>query len=207
MKNTRKILVCSLLLLCCLPGCAPAFAQRHEVGLTLGRFVESRRTSAGSALKLKSGTALQANYGYRLAKRPGVSVLAEVHLLASPLRDITSGIRSATRDFATLYVTPGIRVKLLPELPVSPYLAVGGGYAQYEHSDFQIDGQPNPAPHRVHRGALDFGGGIDIKVWRFLGIRAEIRDFYTGSPNFNTLVSGGQHNVVAGGGFLLAWGR
>ena len=29
------------------------------------------------------------------------------------------------------------------------------------------------------------------------------RDFYTGSPSVNLTLSGGQHNVVAGGGFVL----
>jgi hypothetical protein len=46
------------------------------------------------------------------------------------------------------------------------------------------------------------------KLWRWIGARGEIRDFYTGSPAYNlTGITGGQHNVVAGGGFVLKWGE
>ncbi len=62
----------------------------------------------------------------------------------------------------------------------------------------------NPAPRFLHRGALDFGGGADVRFWRFIALRGEIRDFFTGSPAYNALsITGGQHNVVAGGGFVL----
>jgi hypothetical protein len=46
------------------------------------------------------------------------------------------------------------------------------------------------------------------KLWRWIGARGEIRDFYTGSPAYNLPgITGGQHNVVAGGGFVLKWGE
>ena len=52
-----------------------------------------------------------------------------------------------------------------------------------------------------------FGGAVDVPVWRWLGVRLEARDFYTGNPSFNAIVnSGGQHNVVLGGGFVLSFG-
>jgi hypothetical protein len=51
-----------------------------------------------------------------------------------------------------------------------------------------------------------FGGGADFPVWQWLGFRVEVRDFYTGSPSFNTPISGGQHNVVAGGGLVFTFG-
>jgi hypothetical protein len=95
-------------------------------------------------------------------------------------------------------------LRFLPLSRVSPWLTVGGGYALYEQSLFQINNQPNPAPRFTHRAAFTFGGGADIILWRFVGLRAEIRDFYSGSPAYNTnAVSGGQHNLVIGGGFVL----
>ncbi len=37
---------------------------------------------------------------------------------------------------------------------------------------------------------------------------SEIRDFYTGNPNLKArLAASGQHNVVAGGGFVLRFGH
>ena len=78
----------------------------------------------------------------------------------------------------------------------------------YEQSLLTIGGAPNPAPRYIQRGAFDFGGGVDTKLWRWIGLRGEVRDFYTGAPAYNISgVGGGQHNVVAGGGFVLRWGE
>jgi hypothetical protein len=53
---------------------------------------------------------------------------------------------------------------------------------------------------------VDFGAGIEVHVWRFIALRGEARDFYTGSPAYNiATVSGGQHNVVATGALVLGW--
>ena len=186
------------LLVVCL--CWPLSAQQQEIGLTLGGLVKQDRTG----LSLGSGVALQANYGYRLIGTKVASIYGEVHLLANPQRLVSSADTSVTRDIATLYITPGVRLKFLPGARMSPYIATGGGYAQYEQSTTLLSGTSNSAPRNVFHGAFDYGAGIDWRGWRRLGFRAEIRDFYTGSPAFNSrLISGGQHNVVAGGGLVI----
>jgi len=199
----RKLLLFAFMLAASLE----ASAQTHRLGLTLGRISGPARASAGGDLQLDSGIALQANYGYRFLQRRAFALIGEVHFLANGQREIGSSNPAATRDVATLFVTPGIRVAFGPFGRIVPYAAVGGGYALYEQSFFRIDGASNEAPRFTHRGAFMFGGGVDIPVWRSLGARLEVRDFYTGNPSFNTaLRSGGQHNVVAGGGFVVSWG-
>ena len=95
-------------------------------------------------------------------------------------------------------------MKLFPNRNVAPYLAAGGGWAVYEQSTNTLNGNSNPASRLVNHGTVDFGGGVDFKFWRFVGLRAEIRDFYAGAPSYNTMaIRGGQHNVVAGGGLIL----
>ncbi|MGC4054205.1 MAG: outer membrane beta-barrel protein [Paludibaculum sp.] len=178
-------------------------APRHEIGLTLGGVFGPSRDSGNTKFKPNAGVALQANYGYRLWSNRTVGVYGEAHFLASPNRTVDTGNPNATRDFASLFVTPGVRVKFRPTARISPYAVVGGGYGQFEQSTFLVGGDPNPAARRVHRGVFDFGGGIDSKLWRFVGLRAEIRDFYSGSPLYNAALSGGQHNIVAGGGIVL----
>jgi hypothetical protein len=198
----KKAIAVAVLLLAQVAG-----AQQHEIGLTLGRIVPQSRSAPGGSLDIGSGTALQANYGYRLAGLRNVELWGEAHFLASPLREIESVRRSATRDFASLYVTPGIRVKFAPRSRVCLSAAVGGGYALFEHSLTRLDGSPNAAPRLLHRGALSFGGGLDVRVWRFIGARWEVRDFYSGTPAFNTPVAGGGfHAIVAGGGLVLRFG-
>jgi hypothetical protein len=184
-----------------------AFAQTNEVGLTLGGLFPQDNGTVPNAIRLSGGTSYQANYAHRLLGGR-TSLYGEIHFLANSQRLVGSGNTAATRDVATIYVTPGIRVKFVTDRRLSPYVAVGGGYALYEQSFFRIDGRSNQAPRELHAGAFDFGGGVDIKFWRWIGLRAEARDFYTGSPAYNISgLPGRQHNPVAGGGFVLKWGE
>lgn len=177
---------------------------QHELGLTLGRISGPTRTSPAGALNLDSGIALQANYGYGFWSNRRVSLSAEVHFLANGQREVRSVNPAATRDVATLYVTPGVRVKFAPVSRLSPWVSGGAGYALYEQSFFRIDGVANAAPRFTHRGAIVFGGGVDFPLWHWIGGRAEIHNFYSGNPSLNAVLrSGGQHNVVIGGGILL----
>jgi opacity protein-like surface antigen len=190
-------------------GCLSLPAQKQELGLTLGRLSgPTRSTANGVEIESGSGTALQANYGYRFAKTGAWSWIGEVHFLANGLREFESSNQAVTRDVATIYVTPGLRVKYTGLGRIQPYGTIGGGYALHEQSLNQINGQPNSAPRFTHRGTFAYGGGVDIPVWRWIGARFEVRDFYSGNPSFNVPVRGsGQHNVVVGGGFVLLFGR
>ncbi len=194
-----KILFWTLLALA-----APAWAQRHELAFTLG----STATDVTTALNVRAtaGKALQVNYGYRAWGNGAVSISGEFHFLANPLRQVT-GPAGLTRDFASLYLTPGVRVKVNPNGRIQPFGIIGGGYALYEQSNQTIGGAPNPAPRHTNRGAFTYGGGLDVPVLPWLAIRGDVRDFYTGRPSLNLLnLNGGQHNVVASGGFVFRWG-
>lgn len=185
-----------------------AGAQTHKLGLTLGRIAESTRTATAGDVKLDSGIALQANYGCAFLQHGRFALSAELHFLANGQREIRSANALATRDVASLFVTPGLRVAFMPRGRFVPYVAGGGGYALYEQSVQRLDGGSNQAPRFTHRGAVMFGGGVDVPVWRWLGVRGEVRDFYTGNPSFNSVLrSSGQHNVVMSGGFVLLWGN
>lgn len=199
--RTPTLLLAAMLL----PLVAQEHAPKNELALQLGALAPHSRSGPAS-LQLGSGVALQANYGRRVIDARKVAVYGELHFLASPLRDVTSDVSMATRDVATLYTTLGVRVKFSPLAGFSPYLAAGGGVGWYEQSASQLDGAPNAAPREAVRGAFNFGGGADLRVWRWLALRGEIRDFYTGSPAYNVAtIGGGQHNLVAGAGFVLRW--
>jgi Outer membrane protein beta-barrel domain len=176
---------------------------KHEIGLTLGRLFSQDRVSGATRFELGSGTALQANYGYRFFSSSKVALYGEVHMLANPQRVVTSANRGLTKDVASLFVTPGLRVKFFPRGAVSPYAAIGGGWALFEHSTTTLAGAPNPAPRTASHGVFDFGAGVDVKLWRFVGLRGEVRDFYSGNPSYNVPLQGSQHNLVVGGGFVL----
>jgi opacity protein-like surface antigen len=181
----------------------PVFAQKQELGFTIGHL---RGSDRGLVLRSQGGTALQANYGYRVWENDSIAISAEVHFLASPLRKVT-GLIDSTRDYASLYVTPAVRVKLHPRAHFQPYGAIGGGYALYEQSTTTLGGGPNPVARHIARGALMYGGGIDFPVRKWMGVRGEVRDFYTGVPGYTLNATGRQHNVVSSIGFVLRFGE
>jgi len=163
--------------------------------------VEAKRF-AGCGRGTGSGLASE----LRPPARGKLALYGEINFVTSPLRDVSSSVGAATHDFASLYVTPGIRLKYRPTARISPYVLVGGGYADYEQSVKRIDDQPNQASRELARGVFDFGAGVDVHVWRFVALRGEARDLYSGSPNYNIAsISGGQHNIFITGAFVLRW--
>lgn len=179
---------------------AAVSAGQNEVAFTLGGLTSQDR--------LGGGTALQANYAFRLYEGGASSFLLETHFLASPQRKVGFQDPLATADVASLFVTPAIRVAFAPRSWIQPWISVGGGYALYEQSELTQSGLPNSAPRHIHRGALQYGGGADFRIRPWLALRGEIRDFYTGSPAYNVPNrGGGQHNLVVGGGFVLRFGE
>lgn len=189
--------------------CAQAFGQRHELGLLLGGAKPASRTlqlTPPAKADFSGGLTLYANYGYRLAGNgeTPVALYFEVPFTATPQHQISSVSRVVTRDVATLYLTPGFRLKFGPGRRIQPYVAGGAGYGLFEHSTERLDGAASQAPRRVGRGAFNFGGGVDVPVWRWVALRGEFRDFVSGSPNFNAPVRGSlQHNAMFAGGFSL----
>jgi hypothetical protein len=151
--------------------------------------------------------ALQANYAVPVWAKGPVALLPEVHFLSSPLRNVASANPLSVRDYASLFITPGLRVKFNPGKTVSPWVAAGFGYAQFQSSELLLNGQRSPVRERQHTYAGNFGGGVDVKVWKWLGLRGEIRDFVSPNPRYNVSVTNGQqHNVVIGGGLVLKFG-
>jgi len=181
-------------------------APRNELAFGLGGTPSFSRSDSPQ-LEVGPGVDFQVNYGRRFLTGSRWAIYGEINFVASPTaREITSSATTATHDFASLYITPGIRLKFHPASKISPYAVVGGGYADYEQSFTRLDGQPNQTPRELARGVFDFGAGVDVRVWRSVALRGEARDFYTGSPNYNiTSISGGQHNIVATGALVLRW--
>jgi len=107
-------------------------------------------------------------------------------------------------EYASLYLTPGVRVTIRPRSAVSVFGAVGAGYARYTESQLRADRSPNPAQQDTNAGAIGFGGGVDVRGIGWLGFRGEVRDVYTGARRFSIATPGRRvHNVVASGGLVV----
>jgi Outer membrane protein beta-barrel domain len=184
----------------------PLRAQKQDLALSLGGFVGQTRgfnSPTTGQVNISADKNFGVNYGYRFLHSNAVGLFGELEFVAIPNQRLTTANAIVAQNYASLYVVPGVRVKFFPEARLSPWGALGGGYALYEESVRLSNGQPT-TNRFLNRGVFDFGGGLDFRIFRFIGIRAEVRDFYSGNPKVNVgLNSSTQHNVVSSGGIVF----
>jgi hypothetical protein len=184
---------------------APAKAQSQELTFSLGGIPGQSRGLEGSSSSalISADRTFGINYAHRLTGIGFASLYAEIEFVAIPNRPVSAATAVVPRNYASLYLTPGVQLKFFPGSRVSPWAAVGGGYALYQQSAQLSNGQDSSNKF-LNRGVFDYGGGLDYRLFRFIGLRGEVRDFFSGNPNLNTtLGSSTQHNVVASGGIIL----
>jgi hypothetical protein len=218
-ENKTKLLVG--LLVAVIFWSVPTLAQeKNEVGLVIGGIITPGQTvSPGANLVVPSGTlpnlnitfnsalTLGADYDRNVLHTHGFAISGGLDFLASPL-DVKLDQRPANviNQYAFVFLTPHVRVKFHPSGFISPWLSFGGGYARFRET------APVNTPsfsQGTNTGAFVFGGGLDTRpvlhVLRIpIGFRLEIRDFYSGQPNYNQKTTGNlQNNVAFTGGLLL----
>ena len=181
---------------------AAAFAgSRADVGLLLG---STSASTEAPALRFDRGTTYQATLGWRLWQRAAIDLRLDVPFIATPAFTVLNGVPSLPLEYASLYLTPGVRVTIRPRSAASVFGTVGAGYARYTESQLRADRSPNPAQQDTNAGAIGFGGGVDVRGIGWLGFRGEVRDVYTGARRFSIATPGRRvHNVVASGGLVV----
>lgn len=182
-----------------------ATAQQFELGLSVGALKSGDHTlPATGSIKADTGFAYEVNFAARVYNVHLAALYVEVPFAGTPSTAITSSNPFSPSDYSSFFLTPGLKLKLLPVAPVSPYGFVGAGLARFHSSSSLINGQSNTGDQSATRGAVDFGAGVDWKVMPFFSVRGEVRDFYSGTPRFNINVIGDkQHNVLVSGGVVF----
>ncbi len=180
--------------------CLQAAAQSAEIAvLGGGKFPQGT-----GDFTVEKSPAVQLNFAGRIAHVPLLSAYVEVPVtfgLNSSIRTAIGAPLNIPRNYNSLFVTPGLKVKFAPISPISPYLAGGVGFARLQGSSTLADGSPNP--NRTQNSSVfDIGGGLDFKFFPFLSFRVEVRDYYVGLPTATGL-SKRQHTVVPMGGLVL----
>jgi hypothetical protein len=196
--QTQAILMTVLLM----SGAASAGAQtRFDVGLLLG---STRATDEGTVLSFGRGTTYQATFAWDVWRGDSTKLSIEVPFIASPAFTVLTPGGSLPLEYASLYLTPAARITVFSTSPVSIFGSIGGGYARYSESKLRADRSPNPAQRDTNTGALELGGGVDVRGFGWLGFRGEVRDIYTGARNFSIPTPAPKvHNVVASGGLVV----
>jgi opacity protein-like surface antigen len=209
--GSKRILWLGVLFLAVAAVTVPARAQSQEPGqnqeltFSLGGIPGQTRSFQGSAgaAQISADRSFGINYGYRFLDAKIAALYGELEFVAIPNRALTAASATVPQNYASLYLTPGVRLKFLPGSRLSPWAAIGGGYGLYQQSAQLSNGQ-NTTNKFLNRGVFEYGGGLDYRLFRFIGLRAEVRDFFSGNPNLNAaLNSSTQHNVVASGGIIL----
>lgn len=180
-----KAIICSSVLFCLLLAGASANAQSNDVALTGGGYL-----AASNPLNLGVAWALEGTYAHQLKSVPLVSTSAELPVAGSfhsPIPTL-SGL-TPTSGYSSLFITPGVRLRLAPSFPISPYLSAGIGYARFNSTLLSGATSANGS------AAFDIGGGLDLKILPFISIRGEIRDFNSGGLGLETLAFGRQNNL------------
>ena len=195
-------LLLSLLAVGTLAAQQPISDEKQEFGIIVGELSGGNPTAAGGPLTLDAGVAFEATFARKVSEMKDVAVYWELNALGGPNRYVRGTPTTATHELRSIFVTPGIKLQFTPKETVSPWIAAGGGYAFYNASGTSIGGGPSTAGS-ANTYAVDFGGGADFALGKRYVVRAEIRGYYTGNPNFGTPTSGGQFNVIIGGG--LVW--
>jgi hypothetical protein len=200
----------------------PASAQeKNEVGLNIGATLTLGQSLApgtsligpsgivlpNRSLNFDASLALGAEYDHRILPGNRMALFAGLDFLASPndvqLSQLT---QNAPKSYAYIFLTPHVRAKFNSRGAVSPWLEFGGGYARF------LSSQPPTATvfeRGRNTGTFEFGGGVDthtvFHVVRIpIGFRLEVRDFYSGLPNYNVKVTGSlQNNVAFTAGLLI----
>jgi Outer membrane protein beta-barrel domain len=184
----------------------PMRAQKQELAFSLGGIVGQTRafnSPTTGQVNISAGKSFGVNYGYRLVNTKVADLYGEVEFAAPPNQTVDSSSATVARNYASLYVTPGIRLKIFPAARFSPWGVIGGGYALYQQGSLLSNGQAT-TNRFLNRGVFEFGGGIDFRLIRFVGLRAEVRDFVSGNPNLNVrLDSSTQHNVISSGAVVF----
>jgi hypothetical protein len=130
-------------------------------------------TISGSA-----GVTTQISYGYQFTSTKAGSLYLELPntFVFNATGTVTGGsVSSLNRD--TWYFTPGVRYKIPTGTRISFYGVLGGGIAGFNERDAVVNGQVTATTASSFHPVLDVGGGVDLRISRWLSLRGEGRDF------------------------------
>jgi len=169
-----------------------ASAQKNDIGITAGGYFPLK-----TQYHINTSFAIGGAFAHRIASVPLLSLYIEVPVYGTfnSTADITGSTLTRPK-YSALFVTPGLKLKFAPSFPITPYVVFGGGLAHFSKSNVTTGDSTNT-------GTFDVGGGLDFKIAPYVGIRTEVRDYYSGSPNLTVNFTDRQHQLIATAGLVF----
>ncbi|HWZ42836.1 MAG TPA: outer membrane beta-barrel protein [Candidatus Saccharimonadales bacterium] len=187
-------------------GMAAAWAQSSELGVVVGaKFTPSvgSTTSPSGKTNFDTSLAFEVSYAARLAGTQGLALQLEVPFTAVPNTGLKTSNLFASKSYSSYYLTPGLRLKLAPSSPLSPWIAAGAGFVHFNPSATNLGGGPSGVSSTT-KSSYDVGAGIDFHTKKSpLLFRVQAREFYTGVPNLSIPKISIHNNVVVSGGVVF----
>src|SRR5260370_25084122 len=140
--GTRRISWFGLFFLATAIITMPLGAQSQERGanqeltFSLGGIPGQTRSFQGSAgtAQVSADRSFCINYGHRFLWAKIAALYGEIEFVAIPNRALTAATATVPQNYASLYLTPGLRLKLFPRSRLSAWGAIGGWVALSPHT-------------------------------------------------------------------------
>jgi|SRR5579863_7086564 len=205
----KRLFVSVLLLVTTLAASALAQDEKNELSGVYGvHFVSNQGihgyTGANPVIASGNSSTIEAVYARQFLVEPAYSISAEGIFAFVPDQDLNAGGYQkgiVPSDLKQYFVVPAAKVSIFPTTAVSPWVSFGVGVGHISQSSTLVYGGANPG--RATTSAVIEGGfGFQVKVWSRLGLRADVRDFWGGEPDYPLAPTGKtrQHNFLVGVG-------
>lgn len=188
---------------------AVAQEEKNELGGILGRTFVSDQGINGATffdpiIHTGKGLTFEGLYARRFWVTPIYSISGEGLFVYNWDVDLNAGEYGhavVPSDLKKFFVTPAARVNFFPTTAVSPWISFGAGFGHISQNNQLVYGGTNPGKSTTS-AVIQGGFGLDVKVWRRLSLRMDVRDFWAGQPDFPLAPTGHsrQHNFFVGGG-------
>src|SRR5262249_25366957 len=191
-----------------------ALAQEErtdELAGTIGRTIIGDQTTPDTSIPNHTvhfghGTSFAVNYAHQFRNVGWGTLWVEVPAIINLDEDLNYGANQIPVDYSSYFITPSLRLNLIPEMAISPWVSFGGGIGYFAASKDLVFFATNTG-HRIKiTGVLQGGVGFDVRLpgTRRLKFRFEARDDWSSVPPLNIDTGKDhQHNyyVAAGGVF------
>jgi hypothetical protein len=183
--------------------------EKNDIGGIIGRtFISDQgiqnATYFDPIIHSGNGLTFEGEYARRFFVTPVFAISAEGLVAYNHEEKLNAGAYGfavVPQAYKQLFVVPAARVNLFPTTAVSPWASVGAGFGYITQSADLVYGGVNPGKSTTS-AVIEGGLGLDVKVWSKLSMRGEVRDFWSGEPDFPLAPTGKtrQHNYFVGGG-------
>ncbi len=214
MSGKQAVLAVLVVGMSILGATAAAQDEKNELTGMIGRiFISDQGITGPNAPTINpvihsgKGLTFEVDYARHLFGTEIYAISAEVPAVFNLDEDLNAGGPVVPMDYKQIFVTPAVRLNLFPETKVTPWVSFGGGFGYFSENKNLIYYGTNPAGSST-TGVIQGGLGLDVSPFghrlRHFSIRGEVRDFFSGTPDFPLADTGKsrQHNYFVGGGFM-----